>query len=142
MKKDLFEKEEERIELSASSLKEEFIISDPAEYVNKFRQSFLKWAREKKGLAKTSVCSYCHITSNELDRVEKGNISEKDMMLLSKLAKLYGVSYHYLIALFRLARRPQKASLVKLAAYHDTDMDEATQKKVAEFILKLKEASK
>ena len=137
MSKDLF-KEKERYDPSASDLRDEYVIKDPAEYVVEFRKSFLKWAREMKGLSKSTVCRECDISTGELDRVEKGNVSEKDMMLLNKLAGLYGLSYPYLLGLFKLARRPQKFSAVKLAAYHSTDIDEATQKKIAEFILRLK----
>lgn len=138
MSKDLFTDKEKKYEPSASDLRDEFIINDPAEYVGEFRKFFLKWVRETKGLSKSIVCSKCHVSTNELDRVEKGNISEKDMMFLNKLADIYGLSYPYLLALFKLARRPQKFSAVKLAAYHATDIDEATQNKIVEFISKLK----
>lgn len=119
---------------SASDLREGYVISNVSEYIMTFRQSFLKWLRENNKLSENDVCTKTGIGREDLTRIEKGNVSESDLMNMQKLSKIYGVSYPYILALFKLAKRPQRYKEYKIAAYHEVEMDEFTKDQVVKFI--------
>jgi transcriptional regulator with XRE-family HTH domain len=119
---------------TASDLSAEYTISDTAAYIKNFRQSFLRRLREDYKLSESDVCQKSGIPMEDLQRIERGKVSETDLMNLQKLSKVYDISYHYLLALFKLAKRPQEYSELKMAAYHEAEIDKYTSDQVVEFI--------
>ncbi len=126
--------------ISVANMPDEMKIKDVAKYIAEVRSSFLGNAREKRGMKIEDVAKHCGVSVEEIKRVESGNVTEQDMLILSKIARLYNVNYANLLFLFRLAKFRDHDSSMKMAAYHDQKMDEETQKEVSEFIKKFKEA--
>lgn len=122
-----------------SNLREQFLISNPNDYIKKFRSSFLRWVREGENISKADIETSCGIAVKDLERIESGQVNEGDLMNLQKLAKRYSISYFHLLAAFKLVKKQQKNSDFKMAAYADTKMDEETIKRITEFIVKLKD---
>lgn len=122
---------------TVSNLGDKYKIKNPNDYIKKFRSSFLVWVREQKGLSKDDVAKSCGFEIKALERIEKGNVNESDLMNLQKLSRIYTISYPHLLSLFKLVQRQPQDSDVKVAAYHDPQMDEETIKKITEFIGKL-----
>ncbi len=142
MKKNSFdERENPRVDrdISVANLPPDLIIEDPAEYVREMRATYLKRARQAKGLRLEEVAEKCNLGIEELKRIESGEVDEQDMAILNDLAIVYSIDYPSLLFLFRLARRPDRTQAIKMAACHDQKIDEKTQKDLVEFVEKLKE---
>jgi|GEM_PF-3067252 transcriptional regulator with XRE-family HTH domain len=126
--------------ISAANLPSDLTIDDPRAFLIKMRSTFLKNAREAKGLGKEEVSKKCKVSLSILERVESGKIDEQDMMLLHALSEIYEIDYPSLLFLYRLANRPDRTRVEKLAAYHNQDIDSATQKELLDFLAKLKDS--
>lgn len=139
-REDLFSTDQgDKYEPTAANLTDEFSIVDPAEYIVRFRKTFLKWARKQKGVSIGDAARACNIDQKNMERIESGNVSDSDLMYLQKIANFYGTSYPYLLSLFKLARRPQDFSEMKLAAYNPAEAGSDVEEKIVDFIKKLKE---
>ncbi|WP_369065019.1 helix-turn-helix domain-containing protein [Burkholderia gladioli] len=124
--------------LSASNLPDDFKIKNAREYVQQFRNTILGAIRQSKGLSLTDVTSAVKISEQDLSRVEAGNVTEADISLLHKLAKLYDLEYAALLKVFKLATRASNEASYKLAAYHDPKLGKNAQDAIAEFLGSLK----
>lgn len=130
------------IELSITNLPQACIINDPRQYLQKIRSTFIKKVREINNLNIDDIASKCNLTKVELERIEKGNISEQDMSTLFALATTYELDYPSLLFLYKLATLPAKSQITKLAAYHDQKINEDTLKDFLELVDKIKDSIK
>ena len=140
MKKGAMKNKENNKVISVANLPDQLQIEDPKEYIRQFRTTFLKKVREKKELSVEEAAKQYRIDSKELERIEEGNVNEQDMMLLNRIADFYGVDYPSLLFMFKLARRPERRKVEKIAAYHDQKIDEETQKDLEDFLSKLRDS--
>lgn len=127
-------------DISVANLPPDLVIEDPAKYLREIRATFLRKAREARGLTIEEVATKCHIDVHDLRRIESGKVNEQDMAVLSDLATVYGIDYPSLLFLFRLARRPDRTQTYKMAAYHDQKIDKKTQEELIQFVEKLKDS--
>jgi transcriptional regulator with XRE-family HTH domain len=123
---------------TVSNLTDDYLITNPSDYIKTFRNTFLELVRETQNLSKEEVAKDCGLSVKELERIESGNATEADLMILQKLSKIYALSYPHLLALFKLVKRQQKDYDLKLAAHHDLNIDKDTMAKITDFIIKLK----
>jgi transcriptional regulator with XRE-family HTH domain len=121
-------------DISVVNLPDELTIQDPKEFIQRMRSTFLAKAREMRGISLSDVAKRCDTTTEEIKRIESGKVNENDMMLLSELAEVYEIDYPNLLYMFRLAKPQATENTLKMAAYHDQQADEETQKKLLEFI--------
>lgn len=127
----------EREAISSANLPKELVIEDPKVYIRMMRTTFLRKVRETRNMSFDEACKKSGIKSDDLRRIESGQVNEQDMMALSKVCDLYGIDYANVLYLFKLAQRPERQNVEKMAAYHDQKMDEQTQKELIEFLSKL-----
>lgn len=123
--------------LSVANLDAEFKIGNPRMYIRRMRTTFLRLARESKNLTNDQVCEQLGLDRDNLDRLESGNVTEKDMMALNALADLYEVDYFKLLQLFKLAEtNPEKEA--GIAAYHSSELDDKTKDEIVSLVKNLK----
>jgi transcriptional regulator with XRE-family HTH domain len=126
--------------ISVANLPKDFLIDDPQDYIRFMRTTYLKKTRASQDLSINEVSRNTGIDKDELIRIESGQVNEQDMMALSKLCELYDIDYPGILFMFKLARRPERQKIEKMAAYHDQKMDEETQKELVDFLSKLKDS--
>lgn len=126
--------------ISVANLPKEFTIEDPQAYIKLMRSSFLKKTRVSIELSREEVSVKTGVNIDDLNRIEKGLVTEQDMMALSDLCELYGLNYPSILFMFKLAKRPGQNKVEKMAAYHDQKIDEETQKELMAFLSKLKDS--
>lgn len=125
--------------VSVANLPAEFTIRDPRKLIGEMRSSFLRKAREQMNLTLEEVCAKVGIGIEELSSIEGGKVKATHMMVLHKLAELYGVDYTHLLYLFRLARENVEQDY-GVAAFHDRDLDAETEEDIKKLISILKKA--
>lgn len=126
--------------LSVANLPDDVVIDDPREFIKMFRTHFLGRARNAKGLSLEEASKQIGISKSELIRIEDANVNAQDIMVLSKISELYSIDYSNLLFLFRLAQRPDRKKIQKIAAYHQQQLDEKTQEEILKFINELKDS--
>ena len=99
--------------ISVVNLTPDLTIDDPRAFLKEMRSTFLKKAREAKGLTKEEVSQKCMVSLSILEKVESGKIDEQDMMLLHTLSEIYEVDYYSLLFLYKLAKRPDRTKVEK-----------------------------
>lgn len=126
-------------DIMAGNIPQEFIINDPRTFITKMKSSFLKKVREISNLSLEQVASKCSISSEELNRIESGKITEQDMMVLHDLSEIYKLDYNNLLFIFKLVKS-NKNKDYGVAAFHDPNIDLETRKNLEELIKYLKDA--
>ena len=126
--------------ISAANLPPDYAIVNPREFIKNFRASFLKRARDFNMMTLEQVATSIGIQAEELARIEKGEVDERDMMALQGLSDLYKLDYPGLLYLFKLLKQPNHEKTVKMAACHNQEIDEATMKELNDFISKLEDS--
>jgi transcriptional regulator with XRE-family HTH domain len=126
--------------ISVANLPRDLIIDNPRTFLREMRSTFLKKVREGRGLRKEEVSQKCGIPISKLEDIESGKIGEQEMMILHILSEIYELDYPSLLFLYRLANRPERITVDKLAAYHKQDIDSATQQELLDFLGKLKDS--
>jgi transcriptional regulator with XRE-family HTH domain len=97
------------------------------------RTGFLKNARERMSLTLQEVSAKVGVGVEELSSIEAGKVKATHMMVLHKLAELYGVSYPHLLYLFKLATESAEEEY-GVAAYHDRELDAQTEEELRKLI--------
>lgn len=126
-------------DVSIANLPAGFIIEDVEAYGKEFRENFLRWTRERRGMDLVEAAKQIGIDQRKLEAIENGKVTEKDLMFLSRIAQVYEIDYPRLLFVFGLTKQRNWLQAEKLAAYHDQQIDEKTEKELLEFIARISE---
>jgi transcriptional regulator with XRE-family HTH domain len=127
--------------ISVANLPPDFTIKNPKSFIAEMRVTFLRKAREAKKLTLEEVSKQLYMPLEEMSRIESGKVNAQDMMILHELANLYGVDYHRILALFKLAEAKADVEY-GIAACHKENIDKETQDKILDIANKLRDQLK
>lgn len=124
--------------ISVANLSPDLTIKNPKNFIAEMRVNFLRKAREGKNLTLKEVSKQLQMPLEEISRIESGKVRAQDMMILHEIANLYGIDYHRLLALFKLAETKTDFEY-GIAACHKENIDKETQEKILEIAKKLRD---